>query len=137
MMHLKREFICQKSGGDPGLLKSIIVFDLKGMSLSPNIFGITYAQRMFQMDEKYYPERLAHMYLINAPWFFSAIYALISPFIDPVTSQKIRILGANYMEELSACIDVDVIPVEMGGNCQVKMSIIAQLFNQYASDVII
>jgi hypothetical protein len=47
--------------------------------------------------------------------YFTAIWALLQPFIDPVTCQKIRILGSNYLEELREVIDESQIPVEYGG----------------------
>jgi hypothetical protein len=39
----------------------------------------------------------------------------LQPFIDPVTRQKIRILGSNYLEELRECVDDSQIPCEYGG----------------------
>lgn len=114
LMHVRRVFKSQQLGVE--IEKSILVLDLKGLPISPSFFGIQYVQKMFQIDEKYYPERLAHLFIINAPWFFSAIYALITPFIDTVTASKIRIIGSNYIEELRAIIDDDQIPVEMGGS---------------------
>jgi hypothetical protein len=45
----------------------IIVCDYKGMPMTPDFFGIEYAQRLFGMDQNYYPERLYRTYLINAP----------------------------------------------------------------------
>jgi hypothetical protein len=114
LMNVRRHFKSQQLGIQ--IEKSVLVLDLKHLPISPSFFGIQYVQKMFQIDEKYYPERLAHLFIINAPWYFSAIYALITPFIDPVTSTKIRIIGSNYLEELRAHIDDDQIPVEMGGS---------------------
>jgi hypothetical protein len=114
MTNIRRHFKSQQLGTE--IDKSIVVLNLKGLPMSPSFFGIQYVQKMFQIDEKYYPERLAHLFIINAPWYFSAIYALITPFIDAVTASKIRIIGSNYIEELRAIIDDDQIPVEMGGS---------------------
>lgn len=113
LMHVRRQFKAEQLGQP--VEKSILVLDLKHLCMSPSFYGIQYVQKMFQLDEKYYPERLAHLYMINAPWFFSAIYSLITPFIDPITASKIRILGGNYLEELREHIDDSEIPVEMGG----------------------
>jgi hypothetical protein len=115
LMNVRRHFKSQQTPDGPVIEKSVLVLDLKGLPISPSYFGIQYVQKMFQIDEKYYPERLAHLFIINAPWYFSAIYALISPFIDTVTASKIRIIGSNYLDELLRHIDEEQIPVEMGG----------------------
>lgn len=45
----------------------ILICDYKGMPMTPDFFGIEYCQRLFSMDQNYYPERLYRTYLINAP----------------------------------------------------------------------
>ena len=49
--------------------------------------------------------------------FFTAIWALIKPWIDPVTSDKIKILGSDYLSHLREYIDDSQIPPELGGSC--------------------
>lgn len=102
--------------------------------MTPDLFGIEYVRKMFEIDQKYYPERLSHLMFINAPcelsicdesiccllWvyagFFSALFALISPWIDPVTSEKIKVLRGDYMQTLTEHIDADQIPEALGGS---------------------
>lgn len=114
LMHIRRQFKSKQY--EKSIEKSIMVLDLKNLSMSPSLFGIQYCQKMFQIDEKFYPERLSNLFMINAPWYFTAIYALITPFIDPITASKIRILGSEYLDELRELIDDSEIPVEMGGS---------------------
>lgn len=96
----------------------IIVCDYQGMPMTPDFFGIEYCQKLFAMDQNYYPERLFRTYLINAPWFFSALYSLVSSWIDPVTASKIRVLGSTYTEALREDLEDWDIPVEYGGSCE-------------------
>ena len=63
--------------------------------------------------------RLHKMIMINAPWYFSAIWALVSFCVDPVTAEKISIVGSDYTAVLQDLIDEDNIPVEMGGKANV------------------
>lgn len=50
--------------------------------------------------------------------FFTAIWALIKPWIDPVTSDKIQILGSDYLPTLREAIDDSQIPPELGGSAE-------------------
>lgn len=99
--------------------KNIIVFDLIELGMSPDMFGINYVKDMFGVDGNFYPERLHKMIMINAPWYFSAIWALVSFCVDPVTAEKITIVGADYADTLRELIDEDSIPSDMGGKAEV------------------
>ena len=94
----------------------MIICDYADLSFSPDWFGIEYCKHLFQMDEKYYPERLYRTYLINAPWYFTALYSLVSPWIDPKTATKIVVLGSAYLESLREDVDDCHIPAEYGGS---------------------
>lgn len=47
--------------------------------------------------------------------YITALYSLISPFMDEVTKSKVRIIGSDYYSVLLEEIDEDQIPVEYGG----------------------
>ena len=66
-------------------------------------------------DEAFYPERLQFFVMINAPWFFTGIWALIKPFLHAVTAKKFIIVGSDYLPTLRKHIDDSQIPVELGG----------------------
>ncbi len=40
------------------------------------------------------------MYIVNAPMLFSGIWAMIKPWLDEKTRQKIHIKGSSYQKEL-------------------------------------
>ena len=52
---------------------------------------------------------------MNAPWIFSLVFKMVKPFIDPVTVQKVRILGS--VAELFEHVPRAAIPTSMGGSC--------------------
>ena len=53
--------------------------------------------------------------MINAPIYFTAIWAMVRPWIDAVTVEKIQIFGSNYGDALKTYVNLDQIPVEYGG----------------------
>lgn len=115
IMLLRLDYCSLKYGKD--ISKLVVVFDLYGLSSFPDLFAIDYVRRVLALDQAYYPERLETIYLVNAPWYFAAIYSLISPFLDPVTAKKVQILGTDFLPTLRQQIDDSVIPIELGGSC--------------------
>lgn len=94
------------------------IMDLKGVGITnvPSVYG--YVRQASAISQNYYPERLGKLYLINAPWGFSSVFSVVKGFLDPVTVQKIHVLGSNYQKELLAQVPAENLPVEFGGTCQ-------------------
>jgi len=94
------------------------IMDLKGVGLSKvgQVYG--YVGKASGISQNYYPERLGKLYLINAPWGFSGVFAVIKKFLDPVTVAKIHVLGSNYQKELLAQVPAENLPSEFGGTCR-------------------
>ena len=61
---------------------------------------------------------MGKFYIINAPWAFSAVWAIIRPWLDEVTVAKIEILGGSYKDVLLQQIPTENLPKEFGGSCQ-------------------
>lgn len=95
--------------------RQVIVMNLNSISYALHTAALSVFKRTLTMDEAYYPERLEVLYMINAPWFFTGIWAMVKPWIDPVTANKIHIIGGNYMDTLREHIDDSQIPAEWGG----------------------
>jgi len=70
------------------------------------------------IGQNYYPEMLGNMYIINAGFFFTAVWAIAKAFIDAKTASKISMLGSNYIIELSKHIDMETFPKILGGKCE-------------------
>ncbi|EQL33066.1 hypothetical protein BDFG_04813 [Blastomyces dermatitidis ATCC 26199] len=94
------------------------IMDLKGVGITrvPSVYG--YVKQASAISQNYYPERLGKLYLINAPWGFSSVFSVVKGFLDPVTVQKIHVLGAGYEAELLAQVPKENLPKEFGGECQ-------------------
>jgi len=118
---LKQEFVVrhrlQRAADAFGLdvTQQVIVADLAGMSYAVDGMALNYFIRAVTMDQASYPERLKCFIIVNTPWFFTAIWALVTPFLDPKTQGKFVLLGSDYQEKLRSRIDPSQIPIELGG----------------------
>lgn len=62
-----------------------------------------------------FPEVLHKLYIINAPKAFRIAWKIIQTFLHPVTVEKTKILGGDYIDVLCKDIDLDMIPERYGG----------------------
>lgn len=94
------------------------IMDLKGVGLTkaPSVFG--YVKQASSLSQNYYPERLGKLYLINAPWGFSGVWSVVKAWLDPVTVEKIHVLGSSYQTELLKQVPAENLPKEFGGKCE-------------------
>mmetsp|Transcript_23385 Transcript_23385/g.34902 ORF Transcript_23385/g.34902 Transcript_23385/m.34902 type:complete len:308 (-) Transcript_23385:171-1094(-) len=96
----------------------IIIYDLKGLPLRPDATSMSLMKAVLTVSQDYYPERLFRFYLINAPFVFMPVWAVIKVWLDPKTADKFRVLGRNFQDELLQQIDADQLPVDMGGTAE-------------------
>ncbi|KAH9258984.1 hypothetical protein BASA81_002604 [Batrachochytrium salamandrivorans] len=89
------------------------IFDLEGFSLAN--FSFPQISLAISILQNHYPERLGGVFVINAPWAFTAVWRMIRPLLDERTRNKVNILGSNYLEALQEYVDLDQIEVEYGG----------------------
>jgi len=62
-----------------------------------------------------FPESLHRLYVINAPSPFRVAWKVIQTFLDPVTAEKTKILGKDFIADLIKDINLDMIPHKFGG----------------------
>ena len=94
------------------------ILDLQGVSLS-NFYRVKdYVLEASKIGQDRYPEIMGKFYIINAPWAFSAVWAIIKPWLDEVTVSKIDIVGGAYKEKLLAQIPAENLPKDFGGTCE-------------------
>ncbi|GAA5855526.1 hypothetical protein JCM8547_007872 [Rhodosporidiobolus lusitaniae] len=62
----------------------------KGAKGQPTTLG--QARKVLEILQTYYCERLGKAVCVNIPQIFFAFYKLVSPFVDPITKEKIRFL---------------------------------------------
>ncbi|XP_064939360.1 patellin-6-like isoform X1 [Musa acuminata AAA Group] len=101
----------------PGGINSIIqVTDLKDM---PKRELRAASQHILSLFQDNYPEMVARKVFINVPWYFTLLYAMISPFLTERTKSKFVIAReSNVAETLYKCcrfIRPEFVPVQYGG----------------------
>lgn len=93
----------------------VVIMDCLGLTawhLDPRLaaaFG-----KLAANDAAHYPDTLARIFVVNAPYLFSAVAALISPFMDPDTYSKVHV-SSGVPAELADCVGEDCLPAELGG----------------------
>ncbi|KAI8324602.1 CRAL/TRIO domain-containing protein, partial [Martensiomyces pterosporus] len=78
----------------PGVEKVSLAIDAAHWGFS-NSVAIGTAKKFLEVLANHYPERLGRAVIFLPPKFFVAFYALVSPFIDPVTKAKVAFVNPN------------------------------------------
>jgi hypothetical protein len=69
-------------------------------------------------DQKYYPESLHKLYVVNCPKIISYAWNIVKPWLDERTQKKIFFYKDHETKaKLLEDIDADCLPVELGGTC--------------------
>lgn len=74
--------------------------------------------RITSVMQDHYPETLAKTCIINAPFYFQAVWSVVKQLLQPRTVNKVTLLGTKYMDELTKFVDEASIPEYMGGKCR-------------------
>ena len=93
------------------------IVDLAGLTMSHRSC-LKYMRTIAALDQQYYPESLGKTLIINAPWIFPALWKLVKVMLDPVTADKVSVLGSNYKEVLRERFKLEDLPAEYGGECR-------------------
>ena len=79
---------------EPPYMKRItIIFDFTDYNRST--VDLKLAKELLGLLEKYYPERLERVYVINHSWMLSLVWAVIEPLLDPDTRRKVMFVRKN------------------------------------------
>ena len=102
-------------------MQTCTILDLKNIKLSNASAAYKFIKPASQMAQDNYPQILGNMFIINAPFLFTGIWAIVRMWIDDKTKEKIQILGSSYKKQLLKYIDPENLPdfIE-GGTCKCK-----------------
>ena len=110
---------CSKAAGQR-VEQTLTIMDLNGVNAIKLYVGKTKAFIKLATDiaQDHYPEILGNMYIVNAGYLFSGLWALIKPFINPKTQKKISIESGSGKKKLLELVDEDKLPEFLGGTCK-------------------
>ena len=96
--------------------RCLSVVDCTGISLG-DMRGdvVDYLKKVAQITQTHYPERSAGIMIINAPFSFRFVWAIVKNFMDPVTLKKTHLFGSSFKTEVDKLIDLSQFPEEFGG----------------------
>jgi hypothetical protein len=103
------------------LHQGIYIIDLKGMTWKTASSGVLdLVKAIMGMCQKYYPELMGEMFVVNAPMLFYGVWNIIKLGLDDRTKQKIHILGSGYKKKLLEKIDEANLPDFLEGKATVE-----------------
>jgi len=97
------------------IYKHCLVMDLDKFNAKKFVKDRKFHERNTKDISDLFPEVLHRLYIINAPWAFRSAWKVIQTFLHPITVEKTKILGKDYMDELQRDINLDMIPHKFGG----------------------
>ncbi|KAI1477243.1 hypothetical protein K445DRAFT_316281 [Daldinia sp. EC12] len=69
---------------------SLLINFKSGKSRTNTAPGIGQGREVLHILQTHYPERLGRAMIINIPWVVNGFFKLITPFIDPLTREKLK-----------------------------------------------
>ncbi|EPQ30730.1 uncharacterized protein PFL1_01631 [Pseudozyma flocculosa PF-1] len=93
----------------PGVDNIAIVIDYKGATTQSNP-SLATAREVANILQNHYVERMGRAFVCNVPWILNAFFTAITPFLDPITKDKIR-----FNADLKEFIPVEQLDVEFSG----------------------
>ncbi|WRT69865.1 uncharacterized protein IL334_006856 [Kwoniella shivajii] len=94
----------------PGQEQVAIIVDYKSATSQSNP-SIAVARQVLNILQNHYVERLGRGLVVNMPWWINAFFTGITPFLDPITRDKIR-----FNPKLTELVPAAQLDSEFGGN---------------------
>ncbi|KAF2884160.1 hypothetical protein ILUMI_22019 [Ignelater luminosus] len=94
----------------------VVVLDMAGLSLHhARFFTPYYAKRTVEVVQETFPLRFKGFHVVNEPFYFDAIMAVLKPFLKDKIRKRIYLHGSN-LSSLHAFVRPDILPMEYGGS---------------------
>mmetsp|Transcript_21090 Transcript_21090/g.33057 ORF Transcript_21090/g.33057 Transcript_21090/m.33057 type:complete len:229 (+) Transcript_21090:351-1037(+) len=107
--------------GDTGQFVNIVdLGDLRWGHTTPST--MKFGKAMASVLKEHFPERMAKTFLINAPTFFAAVWAIVSTWLDQRIQDKVTIVHneTKWRTALQELFDEDMLPTHLGGKVELS-----------------
>lgn len=103
-----------------GVEKMTWLVDFTNSSIgAPSGDSVKVSMDTLHIVQDHYPERLGNAFMLNPPFVFSAFWKVLSPFIDPVTKQKVQFFKKKEeYKKLKLYIPEQCLEKEYGGTSE-------------------
>lgn len=61
---------------------------------------------------------MGQCFIVNSPFIFTGIWAIVKGFLDEKTRNKISIKGGKFEKEILELVDAENLPHFLGGTCK-------------------
>lgn len=118
--------------------KGVFIFDIGKVNVvklfQGKFRGIL--ETMIKIGQNYCPEILEVLFVVNAPFVFKGIWAIIQTMLDPKTRKKIHIESDNAASKLLKIIDAEQLPASLGGSNPLPLHLCRPLYQPAILDSI-
>eukprot|EP00640_Fibrocapsa_japonica_P004030 CAMPEP_0113936166 /NCGR_PEP_ID=MMETSP1339-20121228/3134_1 /TAXON_ID=94617 /ORGANISM="Fibrocapsa japonica" /LENGTH=220 /DNA_ID=CAMNT_0000938535 /DNA_START=94 /DNA_END=756 /DNA_ORIENTATION=- /assembly_acc=CAM_ASM_000762 len=96
--------------------KLFTVMDMKGVGMR-DLAGeaVEFIRTASGLISAHYVERSYKIFVLNAPWWFNMVWAIVSPIMHAKTRAKVVVKGSDYKEALLEHIAPEDLPEYWGG----------------------
>lgn len=95
----------------------VVIFDMQGLSWRylryPAVLSCL--KEINTLDERYYPDTIDQMFVVNAPSVFHLIWRIVSGFVHTDTCAKVHVLRKGEFEVLVEECGAEHLPAQLGG----------------------
>lgn len=104
--------------------KYSVIIDLKGTGM--NLLGgkrKQVLQKVFSVGADFFPESIWKIYTVNTPMLFRGVWAILKPWIHPITQAKVNMFGsesAAVKQMVADGVPMESLPEHMGGGAKPK-----------------
>lgn len=75
------------------------------------------AKKATDIAQNNHPETSGLIFVVNAPWAFTAVFTMVKGWLDEKTVKKIHVKGSDYKAKLLEFVDEEFLPDFLGGKC--------------------
>jgi len=99
--------------------RMVQISDMNGLGLKHlDMAGLAHIEAVTTLFQTHYPDLLAEIFIVNAPWLFSTFWKLSSSWLAEEVRNSTHMLPS--VDDLKHYFDPANLPVHLGGKCECK-----------------